>query len=912
MLKRMSLAVVILASLASAWGQRVVNSVQPSETDPLVFDINEVPLTNLPLAQTNDLNFSPNVVFTLDSARAFVSYPGSAAVVAFDTASAEILAVIPVGANPSLLTMTPDGSKVAVVSLFLQANLPDTETNFEGERIGSISIIDTQTYEARTLQLQEVFFSFANNIVFSADGQTGFVASAGTDQLLRFDVETATEISPRLQFEGGTRPTNITMAPDSSFYTLVLVGSSFLPELETPDSIQIVDPESFRVIRSIVPEPAEVMRTDGSIVRIPHRFFATNNVAISRDGRFGVIADQENSFGAPIRELSADHALLLDLEAGEVLAILTIGGAGGISVAHPDREQFIVLSAVGLTFVFPETEQGLNFIGVQSLFRPTSRPAFSADGNSIFVASPVLDQVRTYDTRTGALRNLVPVGLDFESEVEGVTAGAQHMQLSPNGQVLALVNFNANNLELLRNTRRVAIPELLSTTGLFTGVALTNTGTEVAEIVAGGVSTTGLPFFDDPETEEEVEFVNPRVIELQAGEQMAFTAAELLQAAPGQTIQGWLDLDTDQTSIAGFFLTGDRQVRRLDGGVILVDLPQASIVPGVEFRDGFQMELTVLNSNLSGISTDVTLADSAGEVVEQVTQVVNAGAVFRNFLIDPDPDDDTTEGLFDPDLLTEGETYYLVVSASQGTFAYLRSFDAERMAAISGFPVLGPDAEVFDRLLVPQVVTFGGTETRVHLVNLSAETANLSLRLRDADGMELAAPVEFELESGHSRSEELAELFQLAEQGAPVQGWLEAVSDQEGLVGSVEIQLFSGRAMTAFPMLGTAADRLVFAHVAEGSGFSTGIALLNSGSEPATATVTVHAAGGEVVGTQDVALQPGQRISQLLRDLVGPLPVLDGGYVLVVSDQPLQGLELFYTDDQEVLAVVPAQSPELN
>ena len=161
--------------------------------------------------------------------------------------------MIEVPDNPALITLTPDGKKIAVVSLFLRNNLPQSGENFVDENIGAISIIDVETLAVQTLNLTEVFFSFANNIVFSADSRTGFVASSGTDQILRFDVDSASEITPRLEMIEGTRPSSIAMSPDFSFFVTVLVGSNSLPVQDVADSLQVIDTGSFTVRRSIVP-----------------------------------------------------------------------------------------------------------------------------------------------------------------------------------------------------------------------------------------------------------------------------------------------------------------------------------------------------------------------------------------------------------------------------------------------------------------------------------------------------------------------------------------------------------------------------------------------------------------------------------------------------------------------------------
>ena len=116
--------VIVLAlsgSLASA--ERPFATVKPNtgtETD-YKFDTNNVPVGAE--ASTNDLNYPPNIVFTPDSQKGFVSFPGSDKILVFRPSTGEILATIapspspfipaqPV--NPGLLALTPDGKKLYV------------------------------------------------------------------------------------------------------------------------------------------------------------------------------------------------------------------------------------------------------------------------------------------------------------------------------------------------------------------------------------------------------------------------------------------------------------------------------------------------------------------------------------------------------------------------------------------------------------------------------------------------------------------------------------------------------------------------------------------------------------------------------------------------------------------------------
>ena len=65
-------------------GQRLHRRVDPSSLEEgLTFDTNTLPLVDNGGGALQDLNFSPNVVFSPDSRKAFISYPGSNKVLVF-------------------------------------------------------------------------------------------------------------------------------------------------------------------------------------------------------------------------------------------------------------------------------------------------------------------------------------------------------------------------------------------------------------------------------------------------------------------------------------------------------------------------------------------------------------------------------------------------------------------------------------------------------------------------------------------------------------------------------------------------------------------------------------------------------------------------------------------------------------
>ena len=894
---------LLLLSLSSSpvYAQRVFATVDPSsQGEDLRFDTNDLPVRILaPGAQTvADLNFSPNIVFTADSSRAFVSYPASHKVLVFDAKTGQTVSVIEVGQNPGLITMTPDGTNVAIVCLFLDENLPERGDPSEGPQVGEISIIEVESLEVRTLDLQGVFFSFANNIVFSEDSKTGFVASSGTDEVLRFDVQTAAEITPRIDFGMPVRPSSITMAPDFSFFGVVLVGSSRLSGSEFPDSIQIVDPSLFEVVRSIVPET--------EYPGFPHNFYATNTLAISSDGTFGVIGDREFSSSPEITmpELTEDHAVLMNLQTGETLAVFDVAGVTGVSVPVPGQKRFVVVSATDLSVIDAESLQDVRLATAIMDFKPTTRPAFSQDGRRMFITSALRDTFLELDMETLSLRRPIDLGPSVELEIDGVqfTVPSAPMDtvLSPDQEVLAVLKFNANTIELVKDTQQFFIPRLQSTSVWFTGVALTNNSLHKAEVIATGVHRTGVPFVDENETEDIVELVNPQVFNLDPGQQLSVTVSGLLDAAPGTDIDGWLDFDSDQPQMSSFFLIGDRDVKRMDGGLADFTTSLRSILPEVRTTDGFQTEIFIVNPNNNSTETNIVLFDGSGEIVAVVERDSPARTLFSS----------PVRNLFGQERFENWQNGYVEVSSEKGLLVFEMYYDDERMAALNAIPVQDT-GELPTSFYVPQFVVSPDYESFINWVNVGDQKATLLMSLRGDAGEELVPEVMLEIEPGQLLRNNVAQLFNLTDEETEMSGWMLIESDVAGVVGNSEIQVF-GKAITAITTQNKPMDNFIFSHVAEAFGISTGVALLNPGPEPADVEVRVYDTEGTLLGEVVLSLGVHERYVGLLKELFLSLPDMVVGYIRVSASRKIIGLEIFFSHNLDFLAAVPPQPVEPN
>ena len=896
-------------STVLAQAQRAYGTINPSLIqDDLFFDINTLPVR---IGDRNDLNFAPNIVFTADSAQAFVSFPASDTVMAFDPKSGAVLALIPVAQTPNQIVMTPDGKTLLVVCLFFRDNArADT---FRSETMGAICRIDVETLVVDTLEMEGTFFSFVNNLVVTPDGKSGFIASSGTDEAIRLDLESFQEVAPRLELPGGTRPSSITMAPDASFFTLLTVGSELLNPGDEPDAIRVIDTASFSVSGTLVPSTLDLA------LPLPHDFVAANTVAISLDGRFAVVADRELSQLSTLPELAVDHALLLDLEQGTTLKSFSISGIPSRATLTPDGKLVAVISTLDVDLVPIPVPQPDGTIDVDSLdairltpqiseFRPSSRPTFSPDGNFLFVGAPIDDVVLKMDLRTFEFPRPVLVGQKLHGADEdfrpSFSAAPLEVSTTPDGEVMTVLNFNSSTIDLVGPSYSSFVPRMVSNTIWFTGIAVANLSDKEAGLDTRHFNNGGIRLQDLTATEDVIEFgPSPKRTPLAPGEQFATTARLLTEAQPeDSTFEGWIHLDVDQKDVVGFFMTGDRLQNRLDGGLLPSGTAQLIVIPEIRIDGEFQTEIIALSPNITGTDVLLTLLNYDGEILETATRLGFGGVVTNAAL-------KGINGFFSDEAFEGFEGGYVVLEVLEGIVAFERYFDGERLASLNGIAVNGPGVVPAKKLYFPQAVAFGGTSTAVSLLYFGTGTTTVEVVFKDDQGTVVATAEPVALSNRQGFRRDLTDLFPgLVDRGASISGWLEIESSEAGIIGSAELQVFSGLAISAIPAESSPKKAYAMAHLSEGAGFSTGMAVLYPGAEgTAEVEIGIYTSEGDQVGQKHLSLGPGHREVKLLSELIPGLPVLATGYAKIMSDQPIVVLELIFSDALNMMSAVPAQ-----
>ena len=502
----------------------------------------------------------------------------------------------------------------------------------------------------------------------------------------------------------------------------------------------------------------------------------------------------------------------------------------------------------------------------------------------------------------------------------GLAAAPLELAMTPDGKVLAALNFNTNTIDLIDDTQNFPIPWLFAypppaegttpTANWFTGVAITNNSpTTEATIKTIGYSSAGIEYQDETSTADVVEYTNPNTITLAPGTQKAFTAADLLKPSSGKTVEGWLDVDSNVFQTSSFFMIGDADLKRLDGAPAFMQVASTVVIPEVRVADGFRTELTLFNYSWTAGSIILKLYNDQGNLLNTSEPLLLQGGMENTgYIKDPDGADGALLGIFPDNAFENFTNGYIVAEADHPIMALERYYDPERMSVLFGSPK-GAGFNVSQTFFVPQVATFAGSETFLNLINTGTETATITAVLKDNTGKPVGSPATFQLEAGKQSRRSVAEIFQLTDNGTTVSGWVQVDSDKPGLLGDAEIRTYDGKAMTTLPLNTTGGKQLSFSHVAQGLGYSTGISLLNPGQAAATAQVEIFAPDATRVAGKQVTIPAGGRLVNVLTDtqLFPDLPETIGGYVKVTSDQDLIGVEIFFTDNLELLSLVPGQ-----
>ncbi|HEY3129920.1 MAG TPA: DUF11 domain-containing protein, partial [Acidobacteriota bacterium] len=439
-------------------------------------------------------------------------------------------------------------------------------------------------------------------------------------------------------------------------------------------------------------------------------------------------------------------------------------------------------------------------------------------------------------------------------------------------------------------------PRLSFEQNTLTGIAIVNPTDQLAAVTLTAFGTDGRPLAASG-------LQNPAQLTIAANQQTAKLTSELFGSGVDPSTVAWFQATSSVDGLAGFFLFLNGSITVFDGA----DLPESAsaIIFNLVRQDlGFSTELNIVNPG-DGVANIELRLMGAGMSPPARTLTLAAKGVAR---IDP-------ASFFGISTLSPGAYVAVSSNVEVAGFEFVKSSTGD---------LLGLNArnasEQLSELNFPQMAVLGPWKTELGLLNYSTKQVTVTVTAYRADGTPYASPnlknnpVTRTLEAGGSLREDVEAMFGFTGPNA-LDGWIQAQSSAAAINGYVTYGLPSIGSLAAVAGSGQGRTRAIFSHIATSQGFFNGIAILNSGtgagakSAVTAANVRVLAIrpNGQILGSYDTVLQPRQRISKLIDELIPAAAGQSGGLIWVKSDSPVNLTSLFGTSNGAVLANIPAQ-----
>ena len=444
----------------------------------------------------------------------------------------------------------------------------------------------------------------------------------------------------------------------------------------------------------------------------------------------------------------------------------------------------------------------------------------------------------------------------------------------------------------------------------FDGLALTNfSDTPDTADLEAVLSRSGVA---SVQTQNPLGNGNQATVVLEAGQQTALLRTDLFEGDPDEP--AWIELTSDTGEIGTFFQFGTGTLSQLDGGVAVTQtsthIAFTRVFDGSEAFRGQPVttRVSILNPNVDPVTIELHYRPLPNGPSSQGSSTITRTIEGRSFLDERAADLfglNSSGGPIGDQLL--GGVMAGEVTEGDGVVAF------EVIQLTDQSTVLGLNAATgnsTNRAYSAQLASQPGLLfTSVNVVNLADAPRNVTLRAVQADGSDQGAPVAIVLNPGEQFTGDAGVLFGGAAAGSQPAGGESFVgsliveTDGDGVVGDV---IFGDSVDFAYaaslPLQTQPFNEALFNQVANVSGFFTGLAFFYpgpdaggspQGPEPdAEITIQVFRPGGELVGESIVTLAVGERISQLVEELVGEIE-LSGGYVRILSTQEIIGQMLF-------------------
>ena len=443
----------------------------------------------------------------------------------------------------------------------------------------------------------------------------------------------------------------------------------------------------------------------------------------------------------------------------------------------------------------------------------------------------------------------------------------------------------------------ILYPLQLTSPTLFSGVGTSNFSQRSASMALSLRSASGslVPGFS-----------NPAFASVDAGQQDARLASEIFRFTPEEETAGWIRILSDNPDLSGLLLIGGGQ--QLDGAIpfdwVHEELYFTRLIEGPAAFRGRQAStlLSLVHPGRVDTSQPTTPEESRvrldllreGQVIATAEHVLEPTTALQGRVQD----------LLDQEIAVDDSTDVLRATVLEGPGL----IGAELVRVEGGKTIVVVNADLRDtamELYSPQVADLPGVLfTSIKLVNISSNTRQLALDVIGDSGAPIATTLSLSLDPGEARVVDAGE-FEYS--GTNRVGSLRVETSFPGIIGDVLFgEPTAANWAAALPLESVRFREAVFSQVANIPGvLFTGLAFVNPNDSPASIQIDVYSATGEVTGTKSLVLDGGERISQLVSELI---PSTDGqvtGSIRVTSTRRIYAQQLFGDFGGTYLSAVP-------
>jgi len=436
-------------------------------------------------------------------------------------------------------------------------------------------------------------------------------------------------------------------------------------------------------------------------------------------------------------------------------------------------------------------------------------------------------------------------------------------------------------------------PRVISTSELYTGIAVGNPTSSEA-------SVTFTAFQSDGTVLAGANVRNPVTVTVPAAGQYARLFHEIFGVG---AINGWAQASSVTPGLTGFAINGNTSLTDLDGAGSTT--PAVDVILPLAAEDAaVRTEVTILNVNSEPATATITLYSiNGGNMATKDVSLPPRGLTRQTLatLLGPGDFNGASHMRVRAD---RPVVAHEVVADFQMPGTGLR----RETAALTGHAATSAITYI-----VPQFATGGGWLSLLGVVNASGTAQDVTLTAYKEDGTLWQTgtnPKRVTLAGNAALRSTVGELFGFPDDVLNT-GWIQVAATQGFLTAysAYGNSLSPSFALVEATQRDQASRYAVYSHVAEGSGFYTGLTVVNPGTETAEVEFYTLRADGTTVGRSTFSLGPNQKIARLFRELLPASLEQLGGWGFLRSSSPVVGAVLFGSSNGFALANVPQQLP---